>query len=65
MSKRVTYKCDLCRDEMPAQQLDGFRWTGANGRWEICDPKAVEFPHICRPCGETICIQLMSRKPQA
>lgn len=64
MSKKVTYRCDLCRDDLPLSELDGLQWVGDGERWKIVPASQVDYPHICHRCEDRLHVAIGNRSPE-
>lgn len=48
-----TYRCDLCRDSYPANEMIGLHWQSWPKGWVEKPAREVEN-HICAPCLSTL-----------
>jgi hypothetical protein len=49
MSKKITYSCDICRDEMPKDQLLGCHFSNLKD-FKLAPAESTDGVHICMGC---------------
>lgn len=57
MSKKITYTCDICRDETPKQQVMGCNFSGMK-KFKLDTPESTDGVHICMSCLDQLRVQL-------
>jgi hypothetical protein len=61
VSKKISYRCDLCRDDLTPENLDGLKWQGDIKRWSLCAASEVDFPHVCHRCEDALFVAVSNR----
>jgi len=62
MSKKVTYSCDICRDETPRDQLLGCHFSNMKD-FKLASPESTDGVHICMRCLGQL-EQQLAKKPR-
>lgn len=49
MSKRILYRCDICRDDVPKIECFGLNFSTLK-KFHLADPDSTDGVHICWGC---------------
>ena len=56
MGMKITYNCDICRDNMPKSEMVGCYFQGIK-KFTLSKPENTEGVHICKGCLNQIVSQ--------